>query len=147
MIRQATFEDLPKMAATAREFYAASPTLADLQDQKFCETWHRLIDTGIGVAFIEYAGDFIAGGIGAIVTSDPYGKTTIASEAFWFVSENSRGTLGIRLYRAFEEWAKSHGVDSIQMIHLMDAAGAKVRNLYLRMGYEPVEVRYQKRLN
>lgn len=147
MIRQATFEDLPKMAATAREFYAASPTLADLQDQKFCETWQRLIETGIGVAFIEYVGDSIAGGIGAIVAPDPYGNTTIASEAFWFVSETSRGTLGIRLYRAFEAWAKSHGVDSIQMIHLMDSTGAKVRNLYLRMGFEPVEVRYQKRLN
>ena len=81
------------------------------------------------------------------MTSDPYGKTTIASEAFWFVSESLRGTLGMRLYKAFETWAKTQGVDSIQMIHLMDATGEKVRNLYLRMGFEPVEVRYQKRLN
>ena len=146
MIRQALISDLPKVAECAREFYATSPLLADLDETRFCETWSRLILQKIGVAFIEYEGAEVAGGLGAVVTQDPFGQKVIASESFWFVRETARGSLGIRLFRVFEDWARVNGVGSIQMIHLLDETGEKAKKFYLRSGYKPVEVRYQKRL-
>ena len=146
MIRQALISDLPKVAECAREFYASSPFLSDLDEERFCETWERLIRGQIGVAFIEYEGDRVAGGLGAVVSRDPFGSSLIAAESFWFVRETARGSLGIRLYRVFEDWARMNGVGSIQMIHLLDKTGEKAKRFYLRSGYEPVEVRYQKRL-
>ena len=146
MIQEATAEDLPKIAACARRFYSESPLLADLVEDKFCEAWDGLIKSGAGISFIEYSGDEVAGGIGAVRMMDPYGSQVIASEAFWFVRPEARGSLGIRLYQRFERWAKDNGVDTIQMIHLMDAGGEKAKKFYERIGYEPVEVRYQKRL-
>ena len=146
MIRQALISDLPKVAECAREFYASSPLLADLDEWRFCDTWENLIRHKIGVAFIEYEGSEVSGGLGAVVTKDPFGSKIIASEAFWFVRSSARGSLGIRLYRAFVDWARDNGVGSIQMIHLLDENGEKASKFYLREGYEPVEVRYQKRL-
>ena len=146
MIRRATIADLPKVAECAREFYASSPFLSDLEEPRFCSTWEQLISQNLGIAFIEYEGSEVAGGIGAVVTLDPYSSKVVASEAFWFVRPGARGALGIRLYRAFEYWARDRGVDSIQMIHLIDETGEKAERFYIRNGYKAVEIRYQKRL-
>ena len=58
----------------------------------------------------------------------------------------SRGA-GVALYRAFEEWARVRGAAALQMVHLFDVMPAKVARFYLRSGFEPIEMRYQKDLN
>lgn len=148
-IRQAELDDLPKLAAGAAEFYAASEFLTSFDIGRFCELWASLIGGDgpvTGVILIEEGEDgLINGALGGMVHRDIYGEALIAEELFWFMRPDTRGG-GVRVYRAFEAWAKARGAVSMQMVHLLDSMPAKVARFYHAVGFKAAETRYIKSL-
>lgn len=145
-IRQAELADLPKLAAGAAEFYAASEFLTSFDIGRFCELWASLLRGPNGVIFIEEGDDgLINGALGGMIHRDIYGEALIAEEFFWFMRPDTRGG-GVRVYRAFEAWAKARGAVSMQMVHLLDSMPEKVARFYHAVGFKAAETRYIKTL-
>ena len=145
MIRQLAAAELGRLDPLGREFYGTSRFLETFSIERFFEIWEALLANGAGVIFGEDCAGELVGVMGGIIHRDIYGEELIAEEMFWFVREASRGA-GIRLYAAFEKWARKKGAASIQMVHLLDVMPEKVARFYLRAGYDPIETRYAKRL-
>lgn len=144
-IRMAGVPDLGAMHAGALKFYSSSRFLENFDIDRFTAVWTQLLQSGTGVIFLIEEGGEIHGAIGGIVHQDLYGDTLVAEEFFWFVKPEFRGG-GVRLYIAFEKWARECGASSIQMVHLADVMPDKVAAFYRRMGFIPVETRYSKGL-
>ena len=80
-----------------------------------------------GVVFMTEGG-FLAGMIGPEPSNARY---LVAHEAFWWSEDRS----GLRLRKAFEEWAKKNGCSEVQFSH---PEGEEVVGRILeRAGYEP----------
>jgi GNAT superfamily N-acetyltransferase len=146
MIRTLKASELAMLGDCARDFYAASRWLGRFNPERFRAAWTLLFDSGAAVIFVaEDSGGAIAGTLGGIIHREIYGDRLIAEEFFWFARPGHRGA-GVALYRAFEEWARARGAAALQMVHLFDVMPEKVARFYLRSGFEPVEMRYQKEL-
>jgi GNAT superfamily N-acetyltransferase len=145
MIRTVEIADLPRTECAAREFYASSRAFGEFHLARFVDVWRELLASGAGVIFAYEYGGRIEGAIGGLVHRDLYGEALIAEEFFWFIRAAHRGA-GVALYRQFERWARERGASSIQMVHLLDLMPEKVGRFYLRAGFQPIETRYQKRL-
>jgi GNAT superfamily N-acetyltransferase len=144
-LRQAEIEDLPKMENCAREFYASSRFLKGFDIAKFCQLWSQLLARGTGVIFMLESDGEIQGSIGGVIYPDAYSESLIATEFFWFVRHSERGQ-GLKLYRAFETWAREKACDEIRMVHLHDSMPERLATLYRRLGYQAAETHYVKEL-
>jgi GNAT superfamily N-acetyltransferase len=144
-IRTARIEDLPRCETFAREFYAASQFLNKLDMSRFVSNWTQWLESGIGVMFLAEENGEIIGGLGGVKHPEPYSGELIASEFFWFVRQAHRGA-GLRLYKAFESWAREQGCSYIRMVHLLDSMPEKLNRVYERLGFQPVEVHFQKEI-
>lgn len=144
-IRTLKASEFGALEAGAREFYAASRWLGRFDPERFRALWSELYNAGAGVILASFDEGTITGALGGIVHREIYGDRLIAEEFFWFARPEHRGA-GVALYRCFEEWARSRGAAAIQMVHLFDSMPEKVARFYLRSGFEPVEMRYQKDL-
>ncbi len=144
-IRELRLSEVDSLIPLSREFYAASRFLGEFDIEKFRQIWATLLNGDMGVILVWDDGNGPVGVIGGFVHPELYGGAILAEEMFWFTSEKRR-SVGVALYRAFEAWARSRGAESIQMVHLMDSMPEKVASFYVRLGFEPIETRYSKRL-
>lgn len=144
-IRTLEASELGLLEDCARDFYAASRWLGRFDPERFRAIWTQLLASDMSVIFIAIEEGEIAGTIGGIIYQEIYGDRLIAEEFFWFVRPASRGA-GVALYRHFEKWARERGAAAIHMAHLFDVMPEKVARFYLRTGFQPVEMRYQKDL-
>lgn len=81
------------------------------------------------------------GMIGLMRYEHPMSGEVTVSEVMWWMDPAHRGA-GMRLFRLGEAWAKDRGAAVIQMI----APSPEVERFYGRVGYEPVERTYQRRI-
>ena len=144
-IREVPVSELPALEAAALAFYGSSRFLHEFRIEHFIELWTAFISSGAGVILTDAPPGAIGGLIGGMVHRDIYGSALIAEEFFWFAEPEARGA-GVRLYRAFEAWARRRGAAHVQMCHLFDVMPEKVARFYLREGFVPIEMRYEKRL-
>ncbi len=142
---KATIADLPKIQLIADEFYKSSKFLSGFQVDRFIELWTGLLASGTGIIFAYEGPDGWTGAIGGIAYAEPYSGELIATEMFWFCREGHRGE-GVKLYRAFEQWAKEWGCNQVRMVHLLDSMPEKLEKFYRHMGYTAAEVHYVKQL-
>lgn len=78
--------------------------------------------------------------IGGHVHRAPASKTLRASELAWYVQPEHRGgTLGIRLIKEFEAWAKSKGAKSLIMASFETSPTKEVGQMLARMGFRQLE--------
>lgn len=145
MIRAATIDDLPTLTRLGETFYASTTVLGRFEPARFIETWRNLLSLGMGVIYIAERDGVPIGAIGGVKHLDVNSSDIIASEFFWFVDPLERGA-GLRLYDAFEKWAKANGCSHIHMVHLADSMPGKLERFYGRKGYRIMEVRYTKEL-
>lgn len=147
MIREAQEHNLAEVATLLPEFCAASRFVEGTPDV-FVTAWRGILSRGVGAIFMLVDDDGkVQGAIGGLVFPDPFSGLLIATEAFWFVRARHRKTVGsMRLYKAFEQWARARGCRRIQMIHLADVNPEEVAAMYRRMGFELAEMRYVKEL-
>lgn len=143
-IREATLEDVPQLVTMGHQFLtqtAYQGRIADNPDAMAAMAI-RLIEQSDGLLLIaEQDGDAV-GMIGFLCFAHHLSGERIAAEVFWWVSPDVRGSLGIRLLKRAEQWAKAQGVSTIQMV----APTERVGLIYQKLGYEPVERAYQRTL-
>jgi GNAT superfamily N-acetyltransferase len=144
--QKATVADLPKIQRCAEEFYAASQFLTGFDLERFSALWKGLLESEAGVifSFDDNDGQW-AGMLGGMAYPDIYSGVMTASEMFWYVRDGHRGQ-GIKLYRAFEEWARERECKVIRMVHLADVMPEKVARFYEKVGFVMIETHFSKTL-
>ena len=109
------------------------------------KTYEKLIRQGIAIVFVLEKGDELIGGLGCVKTAELHSGKSLLVETFWFVSPEHRGH-GSLLITEFEKYAKTHNIDKVAMIHLMDSYPDKLEKLYLSRGYVLAEQHYIKEI-
>lgn len=145
-IRRLCRFNLRALAPLAKEFYASSQFLRRFDLERFTALWKNAMEMEAGTILVAMDGEDIIGAIAGMVYPEAYSGDLIAQEFFWFVHPDHRGLAGIRLYKAFEDWAKQKGCAEIRMGHLADLMPEKVSHTYQRLGFVEVERNYAKRL-
>ncbi len=145
MIAPLDVSELNQLAALGAKFYAESGLPGRFVPDVFEASWRQFYSIGMGQIFKLEVDGQIVGAIGGMVYPDPNDADLVASEMFWFVDPAARGG-GIRLFSAFEDWAKQRGAKRIAMIHLQSLAPEALERLYLRKGYRKIESHYFKTL-
>lgn len=68
-------------------------------------------------------------------------------EMVWWVRDTYRNTkVGHQLFKTLEEWARSRGLKHLLAAHYHNEHTDKMRKLYDKHGYKPVEYNYIKEL-
>lgn len=130
----------------AKEFYASSKHLHAFDIGRFVAFWKNVIEAQLGIIIVAIDDGEIIGAIAGMVVPEPYSAGTAVHEFFWFVRPGHRGTAGVRLYKAFEKWARDKNATVIRMVHLLDSMPEKLERFYGAMGYTAVETLYSKDL-
>jgi GNAT superfamily N-acetyltransferase len=145
LIRPASVADLPRLHALAESFYASSKFLRGFELERFVSAWSHLLAAGGVIFLLVDAGDAIAGALGGVLYPDLYSGRLVATEFFWFVDPARRGG-GLKLYRAFEAWARAAGAHELRMVHLLDSMPDKLERTYKALGFAAAEIHYSKDL-
>ena len=141
--RHAVEADIPQIVAMGSRFidseYAGYLTFSPRTIADFAQ---RLI-TGAGVVFLAEAETRIVGMMAMTTYPHPFSGETIATEVVWWMEPEARGgSAALRLFAESEAWARSQGATKLQMI----APSDHVAQFYERIGFERIEVHYQKAL-
>lgn len=146
-IREACISELGKVGPFAEEFCSSSKHLKGFDREVFVESWTAIINAGFGTILLLVDGEDIYGAIGGLSYPDMNSGEMTATETFWFVSEVHRGSLsGVKLYKKFEQWARSKGCRHLRMGHMTDLMPEKVKGFYISQGFAEIEVTYSKEL-
>ena len=138
-VRVMQLNEMPKLQKKAVLFTKDSPGTR-IVPEVFGASWTSFLQAGLGVIFIL---DDFAGALGAVKMSDPNSGELTATEIFWFTKQSARGR-GLRLLRAFEQWAKRAGCIRLTVAHMADSMPEKVKHVYERRGYSLFETHYAK---
>lgn len=138
--------DIPAIVAMAQAFLRATPYGAYLPEQPDAlEAFAaRLIASHDGVILLAMKEADPAGMIALWTYDHPMSGERVASELVWWVNPEARGSLGVRLVRRAEAWARAHGAVVLQMIAPTHAP--RVGQFYAACGFEEIETSYQRRL-
>lgn len=141
-IREATEADVDALVTMGTHFlgsvYAEKIRANPVALRRFSEGLLASPDAVIYVAEVHGA---VVGMMGLMRYVHPMSGELTASEVMWWVNPERRGC-GVRLFRVGEAWAAASGATVIQMI----APSPDVERFYARVGYEPVERTYQRRI-
>ena len=145
MIRLALHGDIPRAVAMGRRFIAETSYRGGMADNpdRLAETAARLIDGEDSALFVADESDTIIGMIGVYTYTHPYSGERFATELFWWVDPEKRGT-GVRLLRAAEAWARTQGVRSLQVV--APRSNERLGAIYERLGYTRLETCYQREI-
>ena len=134
MVRLATWDDLPRLISYISAFHAASP-YAELE---FSPGGTRVVLQNL----IAHPSSCIFlhehGAIAGEISTLRFGRARIAQEIFWWAERD-----GLRLLKAYEDWAMDKGAELIAM---MDLSGNRLGKIYQRRGYQPSENLYLKEI-
>lgn len=130
----------------AEEFYASSRFLTKFDIDKFVTFWKNAIESGVGIVLVALEDDEIIGAIAGMKYEEPYTGEVSVQEFFWFVRPGHRGMAGVRLYKAFEDWAREKKATVLRMVHLLDSMPEKLERFYGHQGFVAVEKLYSKDL-
>lgn len=140
MIRRATIDDLPFMLNIGAEFFSYSPWV-DIGEYCRARTSNMLtsiIESEDGFAAVSEYG-LICGCIANV----PFAKNIrLAHEMFWW----SNGNDGMKLLKAFEDWAVEKEVLGIVLSHMSARRGETIQRAFKRKGYVEHENYYIRRL-
>lgn len=135
-IRQGDTDDIPAMVALGREMHKESPRFKgmDYSDEKLMSLGHSIADQG-GMFIAEYDGKIIGMMVG-FVSEHFFGHDLMANDlAFYVDKEHRGGTIGFRLLRKFEAWAKLNGAKVVTLGISTGIEAKRTGELYRRMDY------------
>lgn len=141
MIRLACEADIPRLVEMGLRFRRESEYRDVLAEnaEKMRELATQLAKSGCLVVS-EREGRLV-GMLGYVLFPHFLSGELVGGEVFWWVEPECRGE-GLKLLRAAEDRARSHGAKNFQMI----APNERVGSLYRRLGYKPVETSFQRAL-
>lgn len=148
MIRKAISEDFQSVLPLAHRFFDATKygDMIAFDDESFRNTYEQLL-TG-GVVLLAEVGGIVVGAAGALAYPFYFNANhKTGQEVFWWVNEEARGaSVGGRLFKALEAWAKEEGCQTFSMITLDSLNPEEVSAMYLRAGYRGSERSFIKEL-
>ena len=144
MIRPACEADLDQLVAMGAQFaaWAGQPFDAD----KVRDVLLGAVTKPEQVVLVYDRAGTIEGGIMGFVYP-PWTSNAVlwAVELAWWVDPAKRGSAGVRLLQAFEEWAQQRGAVSVSM-SCFASLNSTAAPLLTRTGYRPTEHTYMKDL-
>ena len=145
-IRQAKIEDTDSIKLLIFQFYEES-----LREYKLSFDWDTLTNTittfiNSHIGLVAEKDGVIIGVIGGVVTNSIFdAKQKVGQEAIWYVDKSERkGTVGIRLLKAFEEECKKRGVNFVIMICMCNLYTELLDRYYKSKHYQLLENHYIK---
>ena len=144
-IRQATADDVDAMVRMGLHFQATTAYAVHLRAT--AATLRTLADELVAsdhtaLWFAERDGAAL-GMIAAALYRHPMSGETIGTEICWWMDPAARGgRAALRLLKTAEAWAKAAGATVFQMMAPTDDVG----RLYERLGFDRIEVHYQRRI-
>ena len=143
-IETATAADLDALVALGREFralvYAHLLPENPAQLRAFAGS---LIASETATILVVRDEDRLLGMLGLTLFTHPLSGLLTVAELFWYVRPEARGSLGLRLLKAGERWARDRGAVRLQVV----APTVEAEQLYQRLGFHPVERSYEKSLD
>lgn len=108
-----------------------------------------LIGAEVGVCLVAAIDGEVVGGIVGALAPLWFAPTCLSATEFaWWVSEEHRGgTAGIKLLRAFEQWAKNKGAAMVSMSDLVIEGATPAGRLFEKLGYTVIERSHVKKVN
>jgi GNAT superfamily N-acetyltransferase len=145
-IRAATLDDIPALLDMGARFHEGSAYrgLIDFSKVQVSKTLNFLIENDGGCVFVNEADGVLTGAIAGLMAPHFVSGDRFATELAWWVDTEARGTVGPRLLKRLEEWAKDNGARTLSMIEPPGNPG--VGRIYERFGYRLAERNYMKAL-
>lgn len=143
MIREATADDIPRIVEMGARFIDTEyPGAVRFNAQQIGAMATALMN-GNGAVFVVETEGRVAGMMAMTTYEHCLSGDLIATEVVWWVEPESRGgRAAFHLFAEGEKWARAKGATKLQMI----APSDKVGKLYERLGFERIEVHYQRSL-
>lgn len=145
MIKEVDLKELPIVAEVGLKFWEEGALPGSLIPEIFVKNWGFLLQNGMGRIFGLYEDGKFVGALGAIVAPDLNDGALTATECFWFIDPEKRGN-GVKLLLNFIKYAKEIGCVRVNMVHLFNEHADKLKKLYEKLGFSPVEAHYIKTL-
>lgn len=144
-IRPATEADIPRLVAMGERFISET-AYRDRITNSPDAMWtlaERLLGGGEDATILVAERDgAVIGMIGLVAFAHHISGERFVGEVCWWVDPEARGSAGVRLLKAAEQWARERGAVALQMI----APTEHVAGIYQALGYTPVETTFQKGL-
>lgn len=146
MIRQVNFSEMFSLTrGPAEAFFAESCIDGTLDFKHFADSWDSFIQNNIGVVLVNESFGKQNGIIGGLLTKCFMTGDWIATECFWWIAKELRGSpAGMKLFLHWEAIMKDRGASRIYVGNLHAVNREMMQNLYHRLGYKPLETHYVK---
>lgn len=143
MIREALMEDIPRIVELGSRSLQDGPYKDRIQDNPVqAAKFAGLIIGGFGKVLLWEEEGKVSGLFAFIAYPHFFDAVMTAQEIMWYVEPEARsGGAAIKLLWAAEEKAKELGVKVMQVT----APNKEVGNLYVRFGYKPAEIVFERR--
>lgn len=134
--------ETPLLLPLAREFMAEGNIPGALNEAHFVATLRAHLERGTG--FVIVGGAPFRGMICGLTFPDMATAEPCCMEFFWFVNSQERGSLGMRLFDAWEQESVKRGCVRLMMAHHLTNKSEKFERLLTRRGYGKKEQVYMK---
>lgn len=144
--RRATLADVAPIRAMFEQFVSSTKYERYVGNDPEYSTGliERLIASSDDAAiFVADCDGQVVGMFAVFVFQHPMSGRRVATEAFWWLDPAHRG-YGVYLLRKAERWARERGAWCLSMMAPSDKP--RVAQIYEALGYERVEITYQKAL-
>lgn len=142
MIREARPNDVPWVVGMGDRFIRETEYKSHISGDpnKMRELVEALMANPDGLLLVYDNDGMVDGMMGVLMFRHPMSDQLVASEMFWWVEPEARGSAGVRMLRMAEEWARLRGAERMMMIAPTDRVG----EFYERVGYGKVETSYMR---
>jgi predicted N-acetyltransferase YhbS len=143
-LRRAAPADIPAIVAIGEESLSsekAARQIAHSEDEMAVYAAAFIRRVPEQCAFVLDDGGEVIGFIFVLVSKSPISREIVGKKMSWIVRPGREGE-GLRLLRAAEAWAAAMGATRF----LASLPSANPREVMMRLGYEPFETVYERRL-
>lgn len=144
-IRPATDVDIPRLVEMGTRFISETTyrdRITNSPDAMLALAERLLTGGDDATVLVADRAGAVVGMIGLVAFAHHISGERVVGEVCWWVDPEARGSAGVRLLKAAEQWARARGATAIQMIAPTD----DVARIYLALGYVPVETTFQRNL-
>lgn len=140
--------ELSSTRTPAEAFFKESGIDGVLNFDHFCQFWGKLIELDMA-AIMLYVDEQKQpkGLIGGTCTACPMTGDLMGQESFWWIAPELRAKspIGIKMLRVWENWAINKGAKRLYIGNLFTLNDG-MRQLYLKLGYTPLEIHYVRKV-
>ena len=109
-------------------------------------TSEYLFTNGLNLV-VEDEGEIVGLMSGVVVPFFMNANAKVWQEIIYYIKPEKRvGTIGLRLFKEMERYAKDKGCTHCLMAHLCNINSDRMSKLYGRQGYSPMEIQFLKKL-